>query len=1409
MSHIVFPRREREPFAQEAPGGKVSAPAGLGVPREVPRSMGQYILLFVIVGLIGGVMYVLYTSGLMRYSFMPIMMVFTYGFMFFRMNNGAGNKKSPAEQDADRTVYFNQSDLAREELTESAEKQYLRAHRTHPDPDRLAEVVGSRAMWERRRNPSRDEFRDFGQVRLGLGTIRQAMNVEVASLPDEVAWVEPASGHAHKNFIKEQRYVRGMPRVVSLPSMKALSLVGPLDEVRELAYAAVCQLCVAHSPDDVKLMVVTARPELWEWVKWLPHAQDPSRRDGCGERRMVFTSAQEFENYHSAVLLDRGEWRPPGGAAARAAGDSPAQLWVVVDDACGSPGDWESAAPPGGFGDTCFIRLAERAGDGLGFTPDAIFELTAAEEPGKPSTVRKFDNAQPAPKTSGEAKKLPELPFYAYADRLSLEEAERIATAMSPYRPGDESDEDLQDGLAPGRTLLETLGIRDARVLDTEQLWADRWKPGPKFWRFPIGMDDEGNVLEMDLKESSQYGWNLNGIIVGHIGSGKSVGIACISMAMLLTHSPIMALFALFDLKAKSIAQVLEKAPNCVAAVSNLGTERHLIERMLLAIRGLFDRRAAALEAADCINITQYNTKIAEGEDWPIMPALAIVVDEFNELPGTGFADEFYELADLIVRQGRFVQIALILVGQQYDAARLRKIEKVFGWKIAMRTGTAETSRAVIDDPIAYHLPSKGQEGTGYLRVGADPLKKFRFFNVFEDYEPVVDIAESAALESDKFFTPREFTAVAAKDEDGNLAYPSREVQRAPVPQVKPEDLGPLPETQAEAMMEGVGDVRPLIDFWLPVLTEGLHADELVRRVREELGIVSASPGDGGKLRGKPWYEDYGNNPGLLLPIAQEDRPYECRQPVLAMDMNGRHYSITGGKQTGLTEAAMTAVLCGSMMYRPERLQFYCIAGGGSALMSVKDLPHVQGIALRNNLDGVVLVLDSVLEIMAERERLFAALELDAAMFVAARAADPNAYPEIPGGQIVLVIDGYVNLKEAFAADDPRVDRFVPKVVRIAREGLSLGVQLLITAGTNGQPFNLNVQNEITGRLELKLGQPTEAKNGGRKKNEALPNKPGWGLSVDEAGNVHRFLTGRPAMTNKAGQVVSGVAADYTEAFASLAGVRRKTAMAQLPPKITLDELRAKRINDADVVVALREKDLLPQVWNFRRTPHLVVLGAPGEGKTNFLRTVCRELMDHYAPGEIEFHVIDLRQSLIGATGGEDYTKSYSLTALDAREAMQTLVERMQERKPKKGTSGLQKLQGKSWNGPEVFVVIDNAELTPHTNAMEFPFAATKLGDDSIASLADQGAMLGLHVIYSAQLNSGYPVMSQMNPMMNKLRNMFSPTLVLNGDRTLPAVAANVRPRRQSGPGKGLWVEANDNPDTVLAAWTDDPNPGD
>ena len=69
------------------------------------------------------------------------------------------------------------------------------------------------------------------------------------------------------------------------------------------------------------------------------------------------------------------------------------------------------------------------------------------------------------------------------------------------------------------------------------------------------------------------------------------------------------------------------------------------------------------------------------------MPALVVIVDEFNEMLAD---DPFFDFADRLVRQGRAYHMALTLVGQVYDKNKLRKIDPVLGWKIAMRTGTVE-----------------------------------------------------------------------------------------------------------------------------------------------------------------------------------------------------------------------------------------------------------------------------------------------------------------------------------------------------------------------------------------------------------------------------------------------------------------------------------------------------------------------------------------------------------------------------------------------------------------------------------------------------------------------------------------------------------------------------------------------
>lgn len=1382
VSIQFFDRPARENLGK-APGGKVSLPEAVPVPRIASRTLWQLIGGLLMLMLVGALVYILFQIRQGIVSVLPVMMLIMYGSMFFRNRNAGKGNKSRGEMEDDCQEWFNKADKARGELITSAEMQFARAWRCHPDPRDLIGLAGSEVTWERRRRPT-EEFKDFGHVRLGVGTVKQSMVIDVPPLPEEPMYVEPATAHGKRKFLREQRYIHDMPRVVSLTKTKAMSLVGPLDEVRGLARAVICQLAQWHTPEDLNIIVVTDRAEFWEWLKWLPHVQDPTQRDGCGERRLVFSSPKEYQNYFGVTISDRGVF---GGSAdgpkahvsgTGGVGGNP--FWVVFDDACGNATDWATAAPSTGVGGVCFIRLSESVGNssGLGFADKKwVYRLDGG-------VIRRVDvdeSLKLAPSDDEEGG----MAFYARADSLSIEDAERFALALAPWRMADGDDAEHARAAATGGSLLDRLGISDARVLDTERLWAERLqastskREGSSFWRFPIGTDDLGNVVEMDLKESAHYGWNLNGLCVGTIGSGKSVFISTVITSQLLTHPPEVALTALFDLKAKSIAQKFENSPNVIACVSNLQSEKHLIRRMHLALAGLFERRKEAVTGAGCTHIEEYNAKIAQGANLPRIPALQVIIDEFNELPNV--YPEILDFIDVLVRQGRAYDMSILLVGQTYNWAALKqKIDSVLGYKIAMRVGSAGLSREVIEDPVAYTIPARGAEGTGYIKIGSDTVKKVRFFNTMAEHVPMVAVDEQKVIEAGNWFDPREFGVLQAPDIDNRMDPPPIPVNRDMAPAEQAQDAEPLSEAEAVAQGAGGSAARPLIDFWQPPLNDGLNADELVHR-----------------LRGKSWRDDYGNTPGLVLPVGLEDRPFDCTQPVTTVDLRReQHWAIAGGKTSGLSTAMATAVLGGALLYRPERVQFY-IAGASSVLMNLRALPHVAGIAPNSHEDGILRVLDSVIELIKFRARKFLELDITFEEFMAARAVDPDIYPEIEGGEIVLVVEDFVTLKTKLQT--PREDRFVPRMVTITQDGSAAGVHALISSITHGHAFQSHVSNNVNGKIELKLGG-NDTSNLSRIESKMLPEgQPGWGISP--AG--YRMRVGLPQMTSAAGTL----AADKDSlgaVFEHEVGAKRATTMAKLPDVITLADLQAQA--PGKVVVALRERDLAPVVWNFKRNPHLVVLGRPDSGRTTALRGAGQAVMDVYGPQEARFHIIDLKKQNMGMFDGR-YVDSYSVSGAQARARMQELAVQMRARRPADdlNLSPEELATRRFWEGPEVFVVIDNAELMPNYNQPDYPFYPDRNNDNaSLIPLLQEASQLGLHIMYTAQLNPAYAMASTHNPLFGTLRNMYSPTLILDGDPSLAAVAANVRPVPQERPGKGLWVET-ELVGTVLAPWTEPP----
>ncbi|MFZ0833806.1 MAG: FtsK/SpoIIIE domain-containing protein, partial [Mycobacterium sp.] len=411
--------------------------------------------------------------------------------------------------------------------------------------------------------------------------------------------------------------------------------------------------------------------------------------------------------------------------------------------------------------------------------------------------------------------------FYAVADSMSVEEAERFARTLASWRPVGAASVVSTDG--PARDLLEVLGIRDARKLDVDRLWSARRTQNRLWMRFPIGLDPAGEIVELDLKETSQYGMGMHSVLIGFSGSGKSETIITEVTSLALTHSPETVNVAFLDWKMKSAGIVLERFPHVVASVSNLGDETHLVERMLEALEGELDRRGALCAATNCKDLNVYNEKRLIDPSLAPVPALVVIIDEYQELFGSELGSKFIDLCWRIVRQGRSLHVFLQLAGQTVDVHRLQKIRSLIGFFMALRTGTEEDSREAIGSSIAAHLPEKGREGTGYLREGQRPPREFRTFYSSPPFVPPPDSGPAPVVAAGTWFTPRPFTATVAEDEDGLLATPSLNGQEhapEPAPAALAAAPGELPPTLVDTIVASLRatGARPPRQLWLPPL---------------------------------------------------------------------------------------------------------------------------------------------------------------------------------------------------------------------------------------------------------------------------------------------------------------------------------------------------------------------------------------------------------------------------------------------------------------------------------------------------------------------------------------------------------------------------------------------------------------
>ena len=1313
MSTVEVPRPPRT--APRLPGGELTVEPPPEPERPVPTALLARLLPAVM--LLGSVAFValgpreptsLMFGGMFALSTVGMLLV------------GGGGRSAGQRQaavDEDRRDYLRYlTTLRRRVRTVEAEQRSALEH-VHPDPAAWPTVLASGRLWERR---SADP--DFGVLRAGTGPQRLATAL-VAPQTGPVDGLEPVTALALRRFLRVHGIVPELPVAVALRGTGAVWLetaagAGP-EPARALARALVAQYVLWHSPAEVRLAVV-APPYLaaeWEWAKWLPHAAHPRCRDAAGPLRMVTAQADDVRCWWEAELAGRA----PGAAAADP------HLLVVVDEAA-APGSWAAVAgvtvlrigaPPGRRSAPAVVRLV--------VGPD---DLSWAGRSGVPCYVGR-------------------------PDAFPVAQATALARRLARYRPAETG---LETGAAAAVGLPEQLGlarVAACRTGDASAIDALRERRGHPDHRLhvPIGVDEAGAPVMLDLKESAEGGSGPHGLCVGATGSGKSELLRTLVLGLAAAHSSAELNFVLVDFKGGATFLGLGALPHVSAVITNLADELQLVDRMADALAGEITRRQELLRAAGNLTGTaEYAAaRRTAARNLPALPALLVVVDEFSELLTQ--RPELVDLLGTIGRLGRSLGIHLLLASQRLDEGRLRGIDSHLSYRIALRTFSAAESRAVLGVPDAHQLPPA--PGSAFLSTGTGELVRFRAAYV-----------SGPAAGGPKTAAP-----------PGSAA--PRRVHRFRVGPVGTTDAAPAPASPQAGVPEGptvldvmvtamAGNGPPAHGVWLPPLGASPPLDELLGRpvARAACGPALA-----------------GTRTPLRVPVGLVDRPYLQRRDLLVVDLAGAtgHLAVVGGPQAGKSGALRTVLLALALTHGPTEVGMHVLDFGGGGLAVLAGLPHVGTVAGRRHPDVVRRVVAETVAALARREQLFRSAGVGSIEeFRARRAA--GEFPDEPATDILLVVDGYLVLRGEF-------DDLEARLLPLAAQGLSYGVHLVLSA-TRWSELRPALKDLLGSRLELRLGEPGESEVD-RRRAAGVPALPGHGLAPDDGARM--LLAGPWSSTSgggerdrDTGELVTAIADAWQgSSFAPVAVLPELVRLADIP-----SEGRGSP-GTAGVVIGVDEEGLTPVVVDLAADPHLLCFADAESGKTTFLRVLAHGLVRRHDPEQLRIVVVDHRRGLLGAVP-EAHLLAYASTTAATAAAASDIAASLRGRLPGPDV-GPRALRERSWwSGPEVVVLVDDYDLVaPAGGGAVNPLLP-------LVEFLPQAKDVGLHLVVARRCGGAGRAL--FDPLLGRLRELATPGLVMNGSPDEGALIGTARPQ-PSPPGRALVVDRRHGTRRVQLGW--------
>ncbi|MGW4774458.1 type VII secretion protein EccCb [Nocardia sp. NPDC004278] len=746
--------------------------------------------------------------------------------------------------------------------------------------------------------------------------------------------------------------------------------------------------------------------------------------------------------------------------------------------------------------------------------------------------------------------------------------------------------------------------------------------------RIPIGVTPTGETVELDLKQAAEGGMGPHGLVVGATGSGKSTLLKNIVAGLALNHPPDALNFLLISAKGGDAFDRFAGLPHVSAIVPDLEADLTLIDRLVETIAGEVAWRQKLLQSlGNFVNIGEYESARAAGAELAPLPLLFIIVDEFAELLSQrpGFADALV----MIGRLGRSLGLHLLLATHRLDGYRLGGLEAHMSYRIALRTFSANESRAVLGVPDAYHLP--GTPGHAYLKYDHSELVRIR-------------------------------AAYVSRPERGEFA----------------KDTGAMVQrTLLEALVAQLhGAAPPARAVWLPPMTAPTTIDVLLS-TRSHQGRSSAPVGvvDDPYLQRQdvlttmPTVGDQGNvavvggrKSGksralatIVLAIGATQPPEQAQFYVL---------DFGGGLLTNLAELPHV----GSIADRsdPDRVR-----------------RTVAELAARMRERADICTSAQVESIDELRSRWAAEVSLPPEL----RRMDDSWSDRL--GDVFLVVDGWRELIGQFESLDNELNTLVAQGFRCGiyvilaagkwrdirpsvRDRIRMPVELRLDDPNESELSRkaAALVPDLSGR-GLILGAA-----GVQHIMMALPR-------LDSNSDFDSVPAGIRA-------AAAQIAAEYPgrrapEIRLLPAHITRAEVLA------TADVLSIEQSRDR-VIIGLRESDLRPVVLDFRSQPHFLVFADSESGKTTMLRNIVAGLTENAAPEQARIGLIDFRRTMLG-TVGKAHLAGYSTNSQTATDMVAELIAYLSRRTPGPDVTPQQLRERSWWSGPELFIIVDDYDM--------------------------------------------------------------------------------------------------------------------